>query len=307
MNQGKHSKPKRPVRWPLALLAVLVIAAAAGLLLPGLLGDRTAGPEEPPASGQPAVPDAAPEPEPAPSPEPEPEPEPPSEPAELVLAGMDRHEKICQLFIVYPSAVTGGSKVTEAGEAMERGLTACPVGGLLLDRTNLVSQDQVRAMLAETQSYSGIPLLVTCDEEGGRVNRLMKTVGTTWVGPMLDYKDQGPETAAENARTIASDLVSCGFNMDFAPVADVWSNPENKVIGDRAYSDSFQQAAVLVAAAVEGFHEGERPVRSSTSPATGTPPPTATTARSTSTRPWTSCVRRSCCPSRRGSTPGRTR
>ena len=36
------------------------------------------------------------------------------------------------------------------------------------------------------------------------------TVGTTKIGPMLDYKDQGTETAAENARTIASDLISCG-------------------------------------------------------------------------------------------------
>ena len=139
---------------------------------------------------------------------------------------------------------------------MKKGLTAYPVGGLLLNRSNLVSQEQVRAMLEETQSYSRIPLLVTCDEEGGRVNRLMKTVGTTWVGPMLDYKDQGTETARANARTIASDLISCGFNMDFAPVADVWSNPDNTVIGDRAYSDSFEQAAELVAAAVEGFHDG---------------------------------------------------
>ena len=44
--------------------------------------------------------------------------------------------------------------------------------------------------------------------------------------------------------------------MDLAPVADVWSNPANTVIGDRAYSDDFQQAAQLVAAAVDGFHEG---------------------------------------------------
>ena len=176
--------------------------------------------------------------------------------AEALLAEMDLREKICQLFIVQPSAITGGANVTEAGEAMKKGLTAYPVGGLLLNRSNLVSQEQVRAMLEETQSYSRIPLLVTCDEEGGRVNRLMKTVGTTWVGPMLDYKDQGTETARANARTIASDLISCGFNMDFAPVADVWSNPDNTVIGDRAYSDSFEQAAELVAAAVEGFHDG---------------------------------------------------
>ena len=111
-------------------------------------------------------------------------------------------------------------------------------------------------MLTTVQTYSEIPLILTCDEEGGRVNRLMSTVGTTYIDSMMSYRDQGTEKAAENAKTIAGDMVSCGFNTDLAPVADVWSNPENKVIGDRAYSDDFAQAAVLVASAVEGFHAG---------------------------------------------------
>ena len=247
MHKGKRTQTGGRLRWAAAALALILLAGgiAAGMKLGG-------GPVEAlPAS---ASEGGVPEPEPVPEPELPPEPEP--DPAEALLAEMDLREKICQLFIVQPSAITGGANVTEAGEAMKKGLTAYPVGGLLLNRSNLVSQEQVRAMLEETQSYSRIPLLVTCDEEGGRVNRLMKTVGTTWVGPMLDYKDQGTETARANARTIASDLISCGFNMDFAPVADVWSNPDNTVIGDRAYSDSFEQAAELVAAAVEGFHDG---------------------------------------------------
>jgi len=73
---------------------------------------------------------------------------------------------------------------------------------------------------------------------------------------MLDYKEEGTDKAAENALTIAKDLVACGFNTDLAPVADVWSNPDNTVIGDRAYSDDYEEAAELVAAAVAGFHEG---------------------------------------------------
>ena len=130
------------------------------------------------------------------------------------------------------------------------------MGGLIYDRSNLESREQAEAMLATVQSYAKIPLLLTCDEEGGRVNRLMGTIGTTYIGPMLDYRDQGAEKAAENARIIAGDLLSVGFNADLAPVADVWSNPQNTVIGDRAYSNDFAQAAELVAAAVEGFHQG---------------------------------------------------
>lgn len=176
--------------------------------------------------------------------------------AEELLSGMTLHEKVCQLFIVYPESITGVSRVTAAGETTRKALEEYPVGGFLYDRKNMVSKEQLTNLLTTVQTYSEIPLILTCDEEGGRVNRLMSTVGTTWVGPMLDYQDQGTDVAFENARTIAADLVSCGFNTDLAPVADVWSNPENTVIGDRAYSDDFQEAAELVAAAVEGFHDG---------------------------------------------------
>ena len=262
MSRGKRCKPRRRSPWPAAVFAAAVVAAAAVWIVPWLAAEQE--PEQTvPVSGQEALPVSVsdkqePEPAPADDPEPLPEPEPDPEPdlAEELLAGMSLREKVCQLFIVYPSAITGVSKVTAAGDATRQALEKYPVGGLLYDKTNMVSQEQVRTMLSNTQSYARIPLIFTCDEEGGRVNRLMGSVGTTWVGPMLDYKDQGVEKAKENARTIASDLLSCGFNMDLAPVADVWSNPANTVIGDRAYSDSFQQAAELVPAAVEGFHAG---------------------------------------------------
>ena len=55
--------------------------------------------------------------------------------------------------------------------------------------------------------------------------RLMRTLGTTQIGPMYDYKDMGMETAYENAFTIGSDMAAYGFNTDYAPVADVWTNP----------------------------------------------------------------------------------
>ena len=171
-----------------------------------------------------------------------------------ILENMTLHEKICQLFIVYPEAITGVSPMVTADSAVGQALADWPVGGFLFDKKNMVDRRQVTDMLTMVQTMSKIPLILTCDEEGGRVNRLMSTVGTTWVGPMLDYKDSGTETAFENAKTIAADLLSCGFNTDLAPMADVWSNPDNTVIGDRAYSDDFAQAAELVAAAVEGFH-----------------------------------------------------
>lgn len=241
---------KRAGRFGPAILAVML---AAGLLA----GCGLERPEPDPAkSSPPAVTAPAPTPTPVPTPVSEPEPTPAASLAERTLSDMTLWEKICQLFIVYPSDLTGVAKVTAAGETTRAALAEYPVGGLLYDKSNLVTWEQVRKMLSGVQSYSRIPLILTCDEEGGRVNRLMDTIGTTRIGPMLDYKDQGPEKARENARTIAAELRELGFNMDLAPVADVWSNPANTVIGDRAYSDDFGQAAQLVAAAVEGFHAG---------------------------------------------------
>ena len=251
MYKGKRAAPSpRPRRLLPAALALAALLAGAGLL--AALGPG--GPSQPGAAAP--SPTASPTPAPAPAPTPEPEPTPTPDPAEMLLAEMTLHEKICQLLVVKPSAITGVSRVTAAGDATRAALERYPVAGLLYDATNLVTMEQVKTMLANVQGCSKIPLILTCDEEGGRVNRLMHTIGTTYIGPMLDYKGQGPDKAAENARTIAGDLLSCGFNMDLAPVADVWSNPENTVIGDRAYSQDFAQAAELVPAAVEGFHLG---------------------------------------------------
>lgn len=190
---------------------------------------------------------------PEPTPEPTPTPDPVKVRAEELLSGMTLREKLCQLMMVRPEVLTGESPVTAAGETTRLALETYPVGGLIYSVDNLVTQEQTREMISNTQSYSKLPLFISADEEGGNVGRLMYKLGTTWVNSMYSYKDEGADTAYSNAKTIGTDMVSCLFNTDFAPVADVWTNPENTVIGDRAYSDDFEQAAELVASAVRGF------------------------------------------------------
>lgn len=172
------------------------------------------------------------------------------------LAGMTLHEKVCQMMFVTPEELTGEDGVTVAGDATRQALENYPVGGIVYFAKNLESQDQVKEMIDNSQKYSSIGLFVATDEEGGVVNRLMDTVGITYIGSMYYYKDDGDETAYENAYTIANDMSALGFNLDFAPVADVWSNPDNTVIGERAYSDDYAQAAELVGNAVKGFNDG---------------------------------------------------
>jgi beta-N-acetylhexosaminidase len=144
---------------------------------------------------------------------------------------MTEHEKLCQLLIVRPEALVGVTPVTEAGEETETALADYPVGGFIYSTENLVSRNQTAAMINSAQSDSELGLLICADEEGGRVARLMVKLGTTRLESMYSYKDQGTDMAYGNAVTIGTDMRACGFNTDFAPVADVRSNPTNTVIG----------------------------------------------------------------------------
>lgn len=169
---------------------------------------------------------------------------------------MSIHDLASQMHVVQADDLHGGMPLTEADEESSAFLSAYPVGGILFTTDNMVSRDQVKAMLSGLSGQSEYPMILTCDEEGGMVSRLMHSIGTTEIGPMLSYEEEGTEKAYENAYTIASDMKSCGFNTDLAPVADVFSNSENTVIGSRAYSTDFDTASELIPAAVKGFHAG---------------------------------------------------
>ncbi|MBQ8913046.1 MAG: glycoside hydrolase family 3 [Lachnospiraceae bacterium] len=180
--------------------------------------------------------------------------------ADETLAKMTLHEKVCQMFIVTPEAATGYSLVTEAGETSKQAFKDYPVCGYIYFSQNLESADQTKTMLANVKQYGmetdGIPLFTSVDEEGGTVARCADKLGTTTFLPMYNYREEGEKTAYDNAYTIASDISELGFNLDFAPVADTWSNSANTVIGTRAYSTDYEEASRLVASAVRGFNDG---------------------------------------------------
>ena len=176
------------------------------------------------------------------------------------IQSLTLEEKICQLFFITPECLTGYQQVTKAGDVTHEAINQYPVGGIMLSTQNLESVEQVREMNRLIQQYAaervGIPVLISVDEEGGDVARCAQKLGTASFSPMFEYRNQGKEVSFENARVLGETLFDLGYNLDFAPVADVWSNPQNTVIGRRAYSDDFAQAAELVASAVKGFHEG---------------------------------------------------
>lgn len=176
--------------------------------------------------------------------------------ASEIFSEMSLSDKIYQMMFVRPEAITGVTTATAASDATRAALQKYPVGGIVYSKSNMLSKEQLASMISHTKSYAKVPLFIATDEEGGKVNRLMDSVGTTKVDSPYSYKDNGINTASCNAKIIANDMNNLGFNLNFAPVADVWSNPNNAVIAQRAYSNNFREAGNLVDAAVRGFHEG---------------------------------------------------
>ena len=176
--------------------------------------------------------------------------------AKQILDDMTLEERIYQMFIVTQEQLTGVSNVTRSGETSRIAIEKYPVGGIIYFGNNLVSREQCIAMIKNIQSYSEIDLFIAVDEEGGKVARLgnKSEMGTTAFEPMGIIGSTGDTSKAyEVGYTIGTEISEFGFNLDFAPVADVYSNPENTVIGDRAFSTDPQEAAELVSACVQGF------------------------------------------------------
>ena len=183
-------------------------------------------------------------------------PEPTPDLAQQLLDGMTREEKAWQMLVVFPRQLTACDGAED--RPLEEALSARPAGGLVFDGDDMPSESMLRASLAAAQraGQTGIMPFLCVDEEGGSVARVAYNLGiVTDFRPMFTYRDGGTATAYGNALTIGSEIRAIGFNVDLAPVADVWTNPANTVIGRRAYSDDPAEAAALVAAAVQGFRD----------------------------------------------------
>ena len=177
-----------------------------------------------------------------------------NEMVEESVAGMTLEQKVAGLFFVTPEQLTGVGQAVQAGEGTQEALAKWPVGGLVYFKQNIQSEEQLKEMLANTVSYSSFPIFLGVDEEGGSVARVADALGLENVGPMADIGSAGDVQAAYAAnQTIGTYLSSYGFNVDFAPIADVLTNSDNTVIGDRAFSDDPQTSADMVAGAVEGL------------------------------------------------------
>lgn len=177
------------------------------------------------------------------------------------LSQMTVEEKAAQLFILLPEALVNGTgTVTAAGSVTQDAINRIPVGGLIYMEGNLQSREQVQTMLANVQTYSmertGLPMLLCVDEEGGTVARIGKS-GRFGVPVIEDMAVLGERQSTEEAYdagvTMGAYLSELGFNVDFAPVADVWSNPENTVVKKRSFGSDPAMVSAMAIAVAQGL------------------------------------------------------
>ena len=133
------------------------------------------------------------------------------------------------------------------------------VGGLILFSRNYENPKQLHTLIRDIQDVAaststGQPLFISVDQEGGRVARL--TEPFTKYPPLCCVgNSQSEDLAYRFGQSLASELMDVGINMDYAPVLDVHTNPDNPIIGDRAIASDPETVAKLANSFIKGFRD----------------------------------------------------
>ena len=194
---------------------------------------------------------------------------------ETQLQKMSLREKVGQMFYVRPECLdttihfnlpsgidASADDITKirlqaVNETMRGVAKKYPVGGIILYAHNIDDEAQLARFIPQIRALNGSPLLCI-DEEGGRVARIGRNTNFN-VETFESMGAIGATGDAKNAyycgNTIGTYLKKYGFDIDFAPVADVNTNPENIVIGARAFSDDPAVAAPMVTNYLQGLSD----------------------------------------------------
>jgi len=174
---------------------------------------------------------------------------------DALIEVMPVEDKVAGLFVVAPESITGVSTAVKAGEGTKQALSDYAVGGIIYQSKNIQSEAQLKDMLDNTVLYSNYPLFIAVQEEGGAVNSVASTGIGTKVDSAADIAGTGDTANAYQAgSTIGGYLSALGFNLDFAPVADL-NNVENSVIGKRSYGSDAGTVSGYVTSMMQGLSE----------------------------------------------------
>lgn len=161
---------------------------------------------------------------------------------------MTLDEKIGQM-------VLSGFNGTDFNGELDTLINDLKVGGIILFSRNIEDSKQLKKLnLDIEEANKNIPVFISIDEEGGRVNRLAKNIkrfeSAKSIGDKGDIK-----YAYENGKEIGKTLKEHKINMNFAPVLDIYSNSKNTVIGDRAFGNNEKIVETMGIATMQGLKD----------------------------------------------------
>lgn len=138
-------------------------------------------------------------------------------------------EEIGQLFIL-------GIKETEITSELEEFIKEFKPGGIILFEHNIRHKNQVMKLISDLQSISEEALFICIDHEGGRIFRFQDDFGITHYPSLKEFsRNSSPEVIKKMGDDYGHELVELGINVNFAPVLDLFTNPNNTVTNDRSF------------------------------------------------------------------------
>ncbi|WP_019911168.1 beta-N-acetylhexosaminidase [Paenibacillus sp. HW567] len=172
------------------------------------------------------------------------------------IAGMTLEEKIGQMLLV-------GIEGTALDDRANKMIAEDKVGGIILYADNIKSLKGMVKLtndLKRSNEGNPAPLFISVDQEGGKVSRMPDEYAVIPANGKVGATGNA-EAAGMMGRLLAREVLSAGFNMDFAPVLDINSNPDNPVIGDRSFGSTADRVTALGLAELKGIEsEGVIPV-----------------------------------------------
>lgn len=154
------------------------------------------------------------------------------------ISKLTMEEKIGQMFLMGMP----GNKVDEITKIL---IKKYKIGGIIIYKKNIIDEKQLIDLINELKNLNKnnrIPIFISIDEEGGRVNRMPKTFNNLPSAKIVATAG-GKKLCYESGQALAEQLKSLGINLNFAPVLDIGGFEDNHAIGDRCYGDTAKEVS----------------------------------------------------------------
>ena len=147
------------------------------------------------------------------------------------MSKMTIEEKIAQMLVVYYSK-------DEVDSTLKNVFTTNTPGGFILMKDNITTYEKTKKFVDNLKNLSDVPLIISIDQEGGNVQRLKAITDKDVTNIPYMYNvglKNDTNLTYKIGKVIAEELRTIGVNVDYAPVLDIYSNPNNTVIGKRSF------------------------------------------------------------------------